>query len=286
MTQCVTANQTWPTNEEALFRGRATALVRELFAGSSRADVLAAIRRAPLEAWELSDDKTQVGLHAGSTNVCVTSGSAARAVWIESDTPHGKFSLPGSHSVSQQILRRLERRFEGYKLALRADARTALGELSERVLAGKSHEWVQGASDGFWLQEIAGSRRGYYYKAAGGFVISVDREIFEGEVTNEESQIDLVRFNAQLRYQLEQSNRRGTYTGLGYVPNHHSFAPPRPPMPPGRFRNEWIEVKVHHEHLSAVAKALGLSAKTIIKTETSAGKDRRNDALWKQARGS
>lgn len=285
MQHSISPSPTYPVTERNLFEGRFAAQVRELFRGSSRADALAAIRRAPLEGWELSNDKTQVELHAGPTHLRIISGGGAQESWIEASTPHGKFSLPGSHWVSQQILRRLERRFEGYRLALRAEAQAALSELSERVLAGGPQEWRRGASAGFCLRELAMSRQAYYCDTGRGFVVGVGREIFAGEISPETAYRDHERFENEMRYH-QQRRSEGTYTPLGYIPNYEPLPWVTPPLCAGPYRYDGVHVAVCHEHLSMVAKILGLSEKDIIKTETPLGKDRASDALWKQARGS
>jgi len=265
-----------PEQERQLFDGSFSGKLRELALGSSRWDTLAAIRRASLDSWTVSDSGDTVSMLTSSVHVRITPKSDS-GTWITACTPHGEFSLGREHWISQQIHRRIERRMESYKLQLQTQAEHAYSQLCERVRNNQPHQWKKEATDGWLASRSAHVSRGHSCSLESGFAVEVFRDIFSGNIPMEAAVSDAIRYENQMAsYRDSMSRLPGSSMGGvgGYVP---------PPLRPGPFRFDTLRVEVHHPKLSRMASVLEVTYKPLAQHSVDTAHRGRDHAVWRQA---
>lgn len=269
-----------PKNEEALFQGSFSAKLRELAIGSSRWDVLAAIRTAPLDAWTIDESNQTVALSLNTAGIRFTPGKSS-PTWVSASTPHGDFSLDKDHWISQQIGRRLERRLEGYKLALQPDAQNALENVCDEVMRNEPHPWIKAAADTWAISVMAVINASFLCYRKSGLVLTVERSIEESYIPVEAAVSDLMRFESQQRYMSEQNGFNVGFNGFSGSSYHEAHC--RPPISPGYFRSDYLTMQVQDPKLSHLSTALGFTSPILAERYTSAKSSPRELAVWKQA---
>lgn len=278
------SQQHYPQHEKALFEGSFSARLKELVVGSSRSDVLSAVRHAPLDSWQVSEDSKQVELKQGSVHLRFFANAKGDQHWITAHTPHGEFNLPRNHLISCQIARRLDRRFEGYALASRTEARNALSKLLSDVRNNQGHEWGPGRKNNeHWGSSVA-AIKSYRCPVENGLSVEVMRELYAGEVSPEVAFNDYVRFEQEMRFaSIRAYDSALSQTAPFGMPRETPFVHVRPPISPGAYRHEFITVSVINDRLTQVATALGLSEKNIISNSVRVDSGNRYAIVWEQA---
>jgi hypothetical protein len=278
---------------QGFFQSTLPSYLRELVTGSARKDILAAIRRASPEAWSISDDGKEIKLVTGPTEVtfiATNKGSPA----ISAVTPHGPFSAPPQDGISKSIMRRVDRRLEGYALALLKTAKQELALLCEETARNTPHDWQHPNRDGFTLSTLAMSAQSYECPIGEGLTARVKYEAIGGEVSEE------MAFNSFCRHQREVEiyceaqrtyNSQISSSSLFFAAPTYS-SPPQfsayvsgPPLERGPFQFNTIHVDIYDKKLSRISSALGLSERVIYGCEVDAKKDSDLRKVWKQASG-
>ncbi len=131
-----------PDSEKSLLQGSFPAFLRELVVGSSRRDLLSAIRCATVGNWELSPGTGTVTLTTATVRAVFDPKASDSGAWVRAETPHGELSLPRSHWIARQIQSRAERRLTADRLALAQQGPKCLDELLQSAQGGDPRVWV------------------------------------------------------------------------------------------------------------------------------------------------
>jgi hypothetical protein len=204
--------------------------------------------------------------------------------WITAHTPHGEFNLPRNHPISDQIARRLDRRFEVYALGLSTQARGALSKLLSEVRYNQGHGWERGRKGSEHWGSAVMTIESYRCPVESGLSVEVMRELYAGEVSPEIAFNDYMRFEQEMRFaSIRAYDSALPQTAPFGMPRESLFAHVRPPLQPGPYRREFITVYIISDRLTEIAAALGLSEKNILANSACVDSGNRYAILWEQA---
>jgi len=112
--------------------------------GSSRSDLLSAIRLAKTENWSASPETGTVTLTGSNLRAVFNTNPSDSVPWVRAETAHGELSLPKSHWMAQQIQRRIERRLTADGFALGQRAPKCVEALLQPAQGAQPRVWMPG----------------------------------------------------------------------------------------------------------------------------------------------
>jgi hypothetical protein len=280
-----------PTHVQGFLERNVPSFLRELVLGSARKDILAAIRRAPLEAWSISDDGNEIKLTTGPSEVTFAC-SGKKAKTVTAMTPHGPFCTEANDAACNSIVRRADRRLQGYALQLQVRAKEALSLLYETVALNKPLDWQSTKVDCFSLPTLSATTQSYECRIGNGLMARVKYEVFAGFISEEMAIESQHRYQQQVAMFTEAHRRYNSEMSQAlYIGALYSSAPQlsmyvdRPPLQSGSFKVSTISLAVYNNELTHISQALGLSERIIYKHSADARKNSDLQKAWKHASG-
>jgi len=252
-----------PTAERSLFEGSFSAALRELILGSSRSDVLSAIRGAKLGDWKIAPESGEVMLKTDRTTALFDTRATGESPWIRAETPHGEFSLPRDHWIAQQIGRRIERRLNGDGYLLARQGPHLVQDLISSVAREEQRLWAREERLKVQYKEplLAAETRGFSTSLRGEFRATVASTFSGGDIPLSAAVSDGIRFQMEMDHHRRMqewpspSVMAGSclYSGSGYSTSYI-----RPPLAPGPWFTRKTEISIQHDGLNRLRSAFGL----------------------------
>lgn len=255
---------TCPTAERSLFEGSFSAALRELILGSSRSDVLSAIRGAKLGDWKIAPESGEVMLKTDRATAMFDTKATGESPWIRAETPHGEFSLLRDHWIAQQIGRRIERRLNGDGYLLARQGPQLVRELIDSAAREEQRLWTREERLKVHYKEplLAADQPGFSTNLRDGFRATVASKWSGGEIPLSAAISDGIRFQMEMDYHHRMQGFPGSspmipgsYCGSGFS---SSAAYIQPPLAPGPWFIRRTEISIQHDGLNRLRSTFGL----------------------------
>lgn len=255
-----------PPHDRALFDGNFSGRLRELAVGSSRRDALAAIYKSKLADWIVDD--TKVSLELSGTHLVFNGQGSSGLQGITGSTPHGDFALPCDHWIAKQLLKRFDRRTNGFQ----ADLLPIASQLSDRMfieaLKHEPRDWKVLPEGTFGPTPMKPSESDPTYGTrnfvkrteattdlGNGYYATIMNLTYFGVRTEAQAVSDYVRYTVDV-----ESTRQPWLVSA--------------PRPAGEYTDEYIGLWIHYQPLDRLRGAVGLKSNALYTAGILADPDR------------